>query len=318
MAVTNTAHQGISGAVEGVELPRRRRRHGSQITRWLYVVPAAIYLALFFGYPIVKNITMSFQNYTTATFYTGVAPWVGISNYIAVIQSQVFSTTLVNTAIFTVGCIIGQFGLGLLLALFFRQRFPLNGLLRSLLLLPWLLPLIVSGAVWKWILDQDSGVLNQFLIGTHLTSQPVSWLTSPSLALASVIMVCIWVGIPFNAVILYGGLQEVPTELYEAASLDGATGFKTFRYVTWPLLRPVTNVVLVLGVVYTLKVIDIILALTGGGPANSTQTLATRSYQLSFSLFDFGQGSAMGNILLFVSLVFAVIYLRVNRRNSNV
>ncbi len=315
-----TAQAGVNGVVAGPrEVVRRRRRTLLTFTvRWIYFLPAAVYLALFFGYPIVKNITMSFQHYTTATFYTGEAPWVGLSNYIAVIQSQVFGTTIVNTAIFTVGCIVGQFGLGLLLALFFKQRFPLNGLLRSLLLLPWLLPLIVSSAVWKWILDQDSGVLNEFLVGLHITPGPVSWLTSPSLALGSVILVCIWVGIPFNAVILYGGLQEIPTELYEAAALDGATGWKAFRHVTWPLLRPVTDVVLVLGVVYTLKVIDIILGLTDGGPANATQTIATRSYQLSFSLFDFGQGSAMGNVLLVVSLIFAVIYLRLSRRSSNV
>jgi multiple sugar transport system permease protein len=129
-----------------------------------------------------------------------------------------------------------------------------------------------------------------------------------------VIMVNIWIGIPFNLTILYGGLQDIPEELYEAASLDGATGWKSFRHVTWPLLRPVVSVVLVLGVVYTLKVLDIILALTGGGPANATQTIATASYHLSFQLFDFGQGSALANILIVISLLFAVFYLRLNRR----
>jgi multiple sugar transport system permease protein len=130
-----------------------------------------------------------------------------------------------------------------------------------------------------------------------------------------VILVNIWIGIPFNTTILYGGLQEIPEELYEAAALDGATGWKAFRYVTWPLLRPVVNVVLVLGVVYTLKVIDIILGLTHGGPANATQTIATQSYHLSFTEFDFGQGAALGNILIVISLVFAVFYLRAARRS---
>ena len=111
-------------------------------------------------------------------------------------------------------------------------------------------------------------------------------------------MVNIWIGIPFNLTILYGGLQDIPEELYEAAALDGATGWQAFRYVTWPLLRPVVSVVLVLGVVYTLKVLDIILGLTGGGPANATQTIATQSYHLSFIEFDFGQGAALSNILI--------------------
>ena len=140
------------------------------------------------------------------------------------------------------------------------------------------------------------------------------WLTSTSLALAAVIMVNIWIGIPFNLTILYGGLQDIPEDLYEAASLDGATGWQRFRYVTWPLLRPVVSVVLVLGVVYTIKVLDVILGLTGGGPANASQTIATLSYQLSFTEFNFGQGAALGNILIAISLVFAIFYLHANRR----
>jgi multiple sugar transport system permease protein len=129
-----------------------------------------------------------------------------------------------------------------------------------------------------------------------------------------VILVNIWIGIPFNALILYGGLQDIPEELYEAAALDGVTGFKRFWTITFPLLKPVVNVVLVLGVVYTLKVLDVILGLTGGGPANATQTLATQTYQLSFVIFDFGRGAAVSNILIAISLVFAFIYLRANRK----
>ena len=212
-------------------------------------------MALFFGYPIVKNVTMSFQEYTTSTFYTGQAPWVGLSNYVSVLTSSVFSTAMLNTFLFTVGSIAGQFTIGLALAVFFKRRFPLNGVMRSLILLPWLLPMIVSSAIWKWMLDKDSGVVNQLLQAVSLPAVP--WLTSTSVALIAVIIVNIWLGIPFNMTILYSGLQDIPDELYEAASLDGAVGWKAFRYVTWPLLKPVVSVVLVLGVVYTLKVLDI-------------------------------------------------------------
>ena len=283
--------------------------------QWGFLFPAALYLALFFGYPVVKNLVMSFQDYGTATFYTGEAPWVGFANYAKVLGSSIFSTALINTALFTAGSIAGQFVIGLALAVFFRKRFPLSGVLRSLLLLPWLLPLIASGAVWKWILDKDSGALNQFLVALHVVPNGVPWLTSTSLALVAVVGVNIWVGIPFNVTILYGGLQDIPDELYEAAALDGATGWRAFRHVTWPMLRPVVSVVLVLGVVYTLKVLDIILALTQGGPANSSQTIATESYALSFTQFRFGEGSALGNILVLISLVFAVVYLRASRRS---
>ena len=302
------------------ELRRRREscwspRGRERMLQVGFLVPAGAYLLLFFGYPVVQNVVMGFQEYTTRTFYTGEAPWVGLDNYAAVLGSQVFDQALLNTVLFTVGSILGQFGIGLAIAVFFSHTgFPLSGLLRSLLLLPWLMPLIVSGAVWRWILDQDNGVLNRVLGGLGLVGQNPGWLTSTSLALIAVIAVNIWIGIPFNTTILYGGLQDVPGELYEAAALDGATGWRAFRYVTWPLLRPVVSVVLVLGVVYTIKVLDIILGLTGGGPANATQTIATQSYHLSFQEFRFGQGAALGNVLIVISLVFALAYLRANRR----
>ncbi|MFJ3385100.1 MULTISPECIES: carbohydrate ABC transporter permease [unclassified Curtobacterium] len=291
---------------------RGRSLRFERIAQLLFLLPAVLFLLLFFGYPVVKNVIMSFQAYTTSTFYTGEAPWVGLANYVSVVSSQLFGTALLNTALFTIGSIVGQFVIGLALALFFRRNFPLSGLLRSLLLLPWLLPLIVSSAVWKWMLDQDSGVLNQFLNVFGVGSVP--WLTSPAVALVTVIGVNIWIGIPFNTTILYGGLQDIPAELYEAASLDGATGWKAFWAITWPMLRPVVSVTLVLGVVYTIKVLDIILGLTNGGPANATQTIATQSYDLSFKQFDFGQGAALSNILIVISALFAIVYLRLNRK----
>ncbi|GAB3397623.1 sugar ABC transporter permease [Humibacter soli] len=296
----------------GSGTPRRKRHVARYFTRWLFVAPAILFVLIFFGYPIVENVIMSLQDYTTTTFYTGVAPWVGFQNYAEVFSNPIFATTVINTALFTIGSIVFQFVIGLGLALFFKRHFPLSGFLRSLLLLPWLLPLIASAAVWKWILDQGSGALNQFL--AIFGVQPVPWLVSPSLALISVIGVNIWLGIPFNTTILYSGLQAVPDELYEAASLDGATGWKAFWHITWPSIRSVVSVVIVLGVVYTLKVVDIILGLTGGGPANSTQTLATWAYQNSFVQFLFGQGAAISNVLIVISLVFALVYLYMNRK----
>ncbi|ROQ41490.1 carbohydrate ABC transporter membrane protein 1 (CUT1 family) [Frondihabitans sp. PhB188] len=284
----------------------------SGATRWLFVTPAAIFVAVFFGYPVVKNVIMSFQDYTTKTFFTGEAPWVGFANYVSIFTSSVFTTSLINTGLFTIGSIVMQFVIGLGLALFFKRNFPLSAFLRGLLLLPWLLPLIASSAVWKWLLDQDSGALNQFLGIFGVPAVP--WLVSPNLALIAVIGVNIWLGIPFNTTILYSGLQAVPTELYEAASLDGATGWKAFWHITWPSIRSVVSVVIILGVVYTLKVVDLILGLTGGGPANSTQTLATNAYHQSFINFQFGIGAAVSNVLIVVSFVFAMIYLAISRK----
>ncbi|SDO53729.1 carbohydrate ABC transporter membrane protein 1, CUT1 family [Nakamurella panacisegetis] len=314
MSTTAEEKLGKGVPTTGSRTRRRPRGNRERLFQWLFLAPAIVYMLLFFGYPVVKNITMSFQDYTSSTFFSGLAPWVGFRNYSTVVGMPIFSQALRNTALFTIGSIAGQFVIGLALAVFFRNRFRLSGILRSLLLLPWLLPLIVSSAIWKWILDTDSGALNQFLKSLGLITTGVPWLTSTSVALVAVIVVNVWIGIPFNVTILYGGLQDIPEDLYEAGSLDGATGWKAFRNITWPLLRPVVSVVLVLGVVYTIKVLDIILGLTNGGPANATQTIATESYALSFGQFEFGQGAALGNILIVISLVFAVFYLRATRR----
>ncbi|HJC70773.1 MAG TPA: sugar ABC transporter permease [Candidatus Brachybacterium intestinipullorum] len=283
------------------------------MVRCAFVLPAALYMLAFFGYPIVKNLVMSFQAYDFSTFFNGRAPFVGLDNYAATLTDPIFLRALGNTGLFTLGSLAGQFVLGLALALYFRRRFPLSGLLRSLLL-PWLLPMIVSAAVWRWILEQDNGALNRFLEGLGLISDPIPWLNSSDTALIAVILVNIWLGIPFNVVLLHSGLQAIPEEVYEAGALDGATGARSFAHLTLPLLRPVVSVVLLLGVIYTIKVLDLIIGLTGGGPANATQTLATRSYEMSFVEFDFGQGAALSNVLIAIALAFSIVYLRANAR----
>jgi multiple sugar transport system permease protein len=294
--------------------PRKGGRRREEVYKVLFVVPAFLAIVALFGYPVVKNLTMSFQEYTLRTFFTGKAPWVGLENYLTVVSDDVFSQALANTALFTVGSIVGQFVLGMLLALFFHKNFPLNGVLRALFLLPWLIPLIAGSAAWRAVLEQDSGILNLTLERFGIIDTPIPWLNSPDVALISIILVNIWLGIPFNLTLLYSGLQDIPEELYEAGALDGATGWKAFWHITWPNLRAVVSVVLMLGVIYTLKVLDIILGLTQGGPANATQTIATQSYQSSFVEFKFGEGAALSNILILISLVFAVVYLRATRR----
>ena len=293
---------------------RRRSRRRDLMVRCAFVLPAALYMLAFFGYPIVKNLVMSFQAYDFSTFFNGRAPFIGLDNYAATLTDPIFLRALGNTGLFTLGSLAGQFVLGLALALYFRRRFPLSGLLRSLLLLPWLLPMIVSAAVWRWILEQDNGALNRFLEGLGLISDPIPWLNSSDTALIAVILVNIWLGIPFNVVLLHSGLQAIPEEVYEAGAMDGATGARSFAHLTLPLLRPVVSVVLLLGVIYTIKVLDLIIGLTGGGPANATQTLATRSYEMSFVEFDFGQGAALSNVLIAIAMAFSIVYLRANAR----
>jgi multiple sugar transport system permease protein len=292
--------------------PRRRRRR----TPWRaagFVIPVWAYVLCFYVYPLVSNVKMGFQNYTVSSFYTGSAPFVGFANYTAVFRDPQFVSIVVNTVLFTIGSLAFQFSIGLALAMFFRRVFPLNGVLRSLLLVPWLLPLVVSGTVWRWMMDYDSGVINQTLLHLHLISQPIPWLVSTSMSLVAVIVVNVWVGIPFNMVILYGGLQALPEQVFEAAAIDGASAWQRFTRITLPMLRPVILVVLTLGLIYTVKVFDVIMLVTQGGPANSSQTLTTYAYDLSFNQLLFGRGAAVGNILILVAVVFAGVYLRAVR-----
>ncbi|HEY4456937.1 MAG TPA: sugar ABC transporter permease [Pseudonocardiaceae bacterium] len=302
-----------TAAVTGTVQRRARARAGHRRQRLVaagFFAPALVYVLVFFGYPLVNNVVMGFQNYTVSSFYTGDAPFVGFGNYRTVLHDPVFAKALVNTVVFTVGSIAFQFAIGLALAVFFNGRFLGSALLRSLLLLPWLLPLVVSGAVWRWMLDADHGVINTVLRALHLSAGGVPWLVSPGWALPAVILANIWIGIPFNLVILHGGLRAIPASLYEAAELDGAGPWQRFRNVTWPLLRPVTGIVLMLGLVYTIKVFDVIMVITRGGPANASQTLTTWSYSLSFQQFQFGAGAAVGNILIVATAVFGLFYLR--------
>jgi len=289
-----------------------RRR---QVYQWLFLAPALLYIGLFFLFPVIKNVVMGFQDYTAASFYTGEAPFVGLDNYRAAIGASTFLPTLVNTLVFTVGSIVGQFTIGLAVATFFAKKFPLSTTLRSLLLLPWLLPVIVATALWRSLMDQDSGALNLALQGLGIIDSGIPWLVSTRIALISVIIVNIWIGIPFNVTILYGGLQDIPEELYEASSMDGAGRWRTFWSITLPLLKTTISVVVLLGVIYTLRSMDIVLGLTGGGPANASQTLPTLSYFQSFRQFNFGLGAAIANVLIVISFVFAAFYLRSTRRS---
>jgi len=272
------------------------------------------YLAIFYAYPLYRNIDLSIRSYTVTSFISGNAPFTGFVNYTRIFSSPTFAPALVNTAVFVFVSIAFQFALGLALAVFFHRNFRLAGILRALFLVPWLLPLLVSASTWSWMLNSDSGIINSFL--GALGIGPVDWLTSPTWSLGAVLIANIWIGIPFNLVIMYSGLQGISIDVLEAASIDGASGWQRFWRITFPLLRPVSAITLLLGFVYTLKVFDIILIMTRGGPATSSTTLAIWSYQLSFGslLPDFSSAAAVGNVLIVIAVIFALIYIRARNR----
>jgi multiple sugar transport system permease protein len=295
---------------------RRSRNRSSQLAAWAFLAPLAIYLLAFYAYPLYRNLDLSLRNYTVYSFVHGGAPFTGFANYSAVIHDATFAKALINTLLFTFVSLLFQFTIGMALAVFFAQHFPLSPILRALFLVPWLLPLIVSASTWSWMLDSGSGVVNY---GLHFVGiGPVNWLTSPSWALTSVIIANIWIGIPFNLVLLYSGIQAIPSTLNEAAAIDGAGSWTKFWRITFPLLRPVSAITLMLGMVYTLKVFDIIWIMTKGGPVDASTTFATWSYRLGFGnlLPEFGPGAAVGNLLVVMALIAGLVYIRVQRRQA--
>jgi multiple sugar transport system permease protein len=288
-----------------------RRKH--QFAGWLFLTPAIAYLLFAFALPIVYNVMLSFERTSPATIANFTAPFAGLDNYRAIFHDATSRAAIVHTFEFTFGSLFGQFIVGFALALLFSLRFPGRTLARSLIIVPWLLPLIVTGVIFRFLFQAEGGAVNQLLMNVGLVSHPIQWLNDPDLALWTILIANIWLGVPFFTLLLYSALQDVPVEVKEAAVIDGAGPWQRLRLVIVPIILPVIEVTLLLGFVFTVKVFDLVIGLTGGGPANSTQLITTWSYNLSFQQFSFGQGAALNNVLLVLALICSPLYLWLSR-----
>lgn len=280
---------------------------------YLFVAPAVLFLLIFMVYPVVFNVQISFRDLQASTLLSGDAPFVGLENYRTTLADPVFRETVRNTFVFVVGSLVFQVSIGLALALYYNQHARGLRYMRALYLIAWTIPIVVVGAVFRWLLDGRYGVVNWVLRSVGIMDEPVYWLTEPGSALAAVIFINVWIGIPFNMILLLAGLQGIPGELYEAASVDGASRLSTVLYITLPLLRPALLATLLLGMIYTFKVFDVIWITTQGGPINSTEVLSTLAYKLVFQQFQFGEGAAVLNFLFIVLFVVALGYLWITR-----
>lgn len=284
--------------------------------RWLgalvpytFVLPAALFLLAMVAYPVFFNIRMSFQELTAVDLLSGTAPFTGLANYREVVADPVFWQVVRNTLLFTAGSLVFQLSLGLALALFYNRPFPGSVAMRGLYLVAWTIPVLVVGAVFRWMFDGQVGLINWALRGLGLLDGNVFWLSDPNLALGAVTFINIWLGVPFNMALLLAGLQGIPRELYEAAEIDGAGRAARFWRVTLPILRPALFAVGLLGLIYTFKVFDLIYVTTGGGPVNATHVLSTKAYEMVFGQFSFGPGAAVLNILFVALFIVSLLYL---------
>ncbi|WP_052712227.1 carbohydrate ABC transporter permease [Domibacillus indicus] len=292
-----------------------KSRFSQKMPQYLFIAPAALFVLLFMLYPIAYNIVVSFQDLTLMNLRSG-GEFIGLQNYKEMIQTEKFGIALKNTVIYTAACIFFQVIIGYLLAVFLNQDFPFRNFFRSIMLLAWMTPLVITGTLFKWLFDVDHGVINYFLVSLHLIDAPINWLGQQDTALAAVIMTNIWIGIPFNMILILAAMQALPSDVYEAAKVDGASRFQTFWRITLPLLKPALLIILVLGIIYTFKVFDIILIMTGGGPVNATQVLPFYGYELAFVNFDFGASGAVATVILVILICIALIYLYLIKREE--
>lgn len=278
---------------------------------YLFVLPAFIYMIYFVGYPIISNVILSLQDVTLKTLKAETKVFVGFQNYIELFkQDNILTISLWNTLVFTVACLVFQFIIGFALAMLFNKKFSIAKPVRGLLMMPWMIPITVTGLIFKFMFGTDVGIVNYFLRLFGFITENIDWLTNPRTAMIAVIIANIWIGIPFNMILISTGLTTIPGELYESASIDGANKWQSFIKITLPLLKPTIESVLILGFIYTFKVYDLIYVMTSGGPVNSTQVLSTYSYKLSFELFKYSKGAAVANILFVILFFISLVYLK--------
>ena len=277
---------------------------------YIFILPGFIYLVAICGYPLIYNLILSFKNVNVKNLATGASVFVGLDNYKQLFADPTFQLVFKNTIEFTLACLVVQFTIGFLFAMFFSKKFTLAGPIRGLVLVGYMMPMSVTALLGKNLFLLDGGVINDLLMKVHLISSPIDWLVNGGTALGAVIAVNCWVGIPFNMLLLTSGLTGISTDIYESASMDGANAFKRFIYITLPLMKPAMLSVLMLGFIYTFKAFDLMYIMTAGGPFNSTDVLGTYAYSKAFTQYEFSQGSAIAMVLFACLFLVGIFYLK--------
>ncbi len=302
----------------GVE-PRRRedappvargggaRRRAEALAGYGFLAPALLLLGLFLFLPLALAFVTSFQR--TDGFGDGV--FVGLDNYARLLTDAAFWRSAANTLLFTLIVVPVAMGIGLGLAVLMNSVLPARGVFRTVIVLPMVISGVATALIGVLVFDQNVGVANKLLALVGVDAVP--WQSGGAAAFASVVLVTLWWRVGFNMIIYLAGLQGVPSELYEAARIDGANGWQQFRHVTVPLVGPSTFFLLIMNVIYSFHVFDIVFVLTEGGPGRSTSVLVTYAYETGFRTRDQGYAAAIGMVLLVVTLLFTLVQWRISR-----
>lgn len=274
---------------------------------YMLVAPVVLLLLLVTAYPLVYNLWNSFHEVNLG-IANSPEPWVGVHNYSAMFSSPEWTDSLWKTAAFTAASVFLETIAALGLALMLHRKFPGRGLLRAAILIPWAVPTVVSAELWRTMVDPRAGFVNYILGTPHIT-----WLNGIWTSWIVIVVADAWKNVPFMAIILLAGLQVIPNEVYEAARMDGATAWQSFRRMTLPLLKPALSVALIFRTLQAFLVFDVIYILTGGGPGTSTQTLSYLNWRTFLIETNFGFGGAMSIMLVLMALAIAAVYVRFMR-----
>ncbi len=275
-----------------------------QAEAYLYMLPAVLVVIIFLLYPAVYTFYISFTDWDGLT----TPEFIGLENYLQMFKEPVFGTSVVNTIIWVVATLLFPVGLGLLLAVFVN-RIPLQEFFKAVFYLPYAISATSIAVIWTYMLA-PTGVVNELLRTVGLDALAKPWLLMPPWNTITMLMAFTWQTTGTNMILFLVGLQSIPTDLVEAAKLDGANAFQTFRRIILPLLRPITTVVITIAVVNSFKVFDLIWVMTQGGPFRSSETLAVTMYRESFVSFRLGFGASIANFLSLIVIVFSIMYLR--------
>lgn len=274
---------------------------------YLFLLPSTLLLTLIIFYPIVRVIVTSFAE---TSMYGTIEGFVGLSNYFKIFSDQVFLMVLKNTAYWTVAVVGITILVSLPLALALNEKFPGRKFARGIIMLPWATSLMITGLLWRWILNSQYGALNHLLMQLNLIDSPIYWLATASTSFPAMIGVGVIVSIPFTTTVFLAGLQGIDRALFESARVDGAGGWQRFWYVALPQLKAVFTIAVLLNVIYVFNSFPIIWSITQGGPANTTDTLITYVFKMSFEYSNFSQGAAMAVIMFIILLVFSLFYIK--------
>ena len=297
-------------------VPVRRRRRRTKLQRrqtrlsWLLLLPALAAVGFVAVYPLGKTI---YQSFTNQEFLAGLEPTknVGFRNYSDLLHDTLFRNAVWETVKFTLITVAFEFVLGLIIALVVNSSFKGRGVMRAVMLVPWAIPTVVAAQMWKWMLDDTFGVVNDFGTRTHVLSHSHAWISDPGTALASVCAVDIWKTTPFVALLLLAGLQVIPRDLYEAAEVDGATKLQQFWKITLPLLRPAILVTLIFRTLDALRVFDVFYVFFG--QRTDTQTMAIYDQSTIVGDGHVGYGAAISVAIFLIIFLFVVIYVTLMR-----